>query len=377
MNITLNKIRVRDLFNGYINNGEDGIVGYHGNLNIRPKYQREFIYSDARQELVIDTVLKGYPLNIMYWMKTGVDANGNETYDLLDGQQRTLSICRFLENKFMYNGTYANASETMKSTVLDYELLVYTCEGTDAERIAWFERINTAGEKLTHQEILNSTYAGNWCTDAKKFFSKSDCEAKRMADQYLNGRYDRQEVFETVLGWIADSQGITLEQYMKAHMNDADAKEVRAYFHKVINWVETFFPSSNYRKEMDGLPWGIYYNKYGKNVYTAAELEAEIKKLMDDEEVTNKKAIYEYVLSRHNILCANKLNIRTFPKSIAMKKYREQNGVCPICKGNFSFEAMAADHIVPWSRGGKTTEENCQMLCEHCNSVKNNKNLLV
>ena len=125
MNITLNKIKVRDLFNGYINNGEDGVVGYHGNLNIRPKYQREFIYSDARQELVIDTVLKGYPLNIMYWMKTGVDANGNETYDLLDGQQRTLSICRFLENKFMYNGTYANASETMKSTVLDYELLVY------------------------------------------------------------------------------------------------------------------------------------------------------------------------------------------------------------------------------------------------------------
>lgn len=360
MKIEPRNIKIKDVFNGYKDSDEEGVVGFGGKLDIRPKYQREFVYDDKKRAAVIDTIQKGFPLNVMYWAKTGAD-----TYEVLDGQQRTISFCQYLNGDFSFDGKYAhNLTSDQREKIENYELLVYVCEGDDSEKLDWFKIVNIAGERLTDQELRNAVYTGSWLTDAKRHFSKTGCPAYGLAEKYMNGSPIRQDYLETTLKWISGGE---INEYMASHAKDDNASELWQYFQTVINWVETIFP--NYRREMKGLEWGELYNKYHEINYNAAKLEEIIVQLMQDEDVTNKRGVYEYLLSgdeRH-------LSIRAFTENMKREAYERQTGICAKCGEHFELSEMEADHITPWSEGGKTVAENCQMLCRDCNRRKSDK----
>jgi hypothetical protein len=360
MKITQKKVTIRELSDKYNDKGENGVIGYGGKLNIRPAYQREFVYKDKQREAVIDTVTKGLPLNSMYW----ADNNGN--YEILDGQQRTISICQYVEGDFSINYKYFhNLSDEEQKSILDYELFIYACTGTDGEKLAWFHTINIAGEKLTPQEVRNAVYVGPWLADAKKYFSRTNSPAAQKGKKYLKGSPIRQDFLETALKWINDGK---IEDYMSKHQHDKDAKDLWRYFEDVIDWVESTF--TEYRaKEMKGVPWGELYNKYKDSKLNAKDLEKEITKLMKDFDVTKKSGIYSYVLNGEEKL----LNIRAFNAKQKREAYEKSGGICPICLDDFDIEEMEADHITPWSEGGKTDSSNCQMLCKKCNREKGAK----
>ena len=362
MKIEPHTITVRDLVAGYANSEEEGVVAYGGKLDVRPKYQREFIYSDAEQKAVIDTVTKGYPLNVMYW---AVREDG--TYEVMDGQQRTLSICEYVAGKFDYFFRYfSNLSSEEQNRILDYGLTVYFCEGGDDEKLEWFKTINIAGKELTDQELLNAVYAGPWTADMKRFFSKPTGPAYTLANRYLKGEPIRQDYMETVLEWISDG---CVKSYMALHQHDTTAMSEWLYFKGVIDWVQTLFPK--YRREMKGLDWGGMFRLYGKNKYDPATMENDIQRLMADDDVQKKSGIYEYLLSGRERESA--LSIRKFTESQKRTAFERQGGTCRICGRRFSYEEMEGDHIVPWSKGGKTVPENLQMLCRRCNAVKSDR----
>lgn len=363
MKIVLHEIPVRDVVNGYVDSAENGVVGYGGKLNIRPAFQREFIYKDKKRDEVIRTVQKNFPLNVMYWVKS--DDGG---FEMLDGQQRTISICQYVQGDFSIDHmTFHNLTKTEQEQILNYPLMICICEGTDKEKLDWFEIINIAGEQLTEQELRNAIFTGEWLTEAKKYFSKTQCPAYQIAGDYLSGSAIRQNYLETALKWISARDGIEIKDYMSAHQYDTNCNELWLYFQTVINWVKVIFP--NYRsKLMKGLDWGIYYNKYGEGQYDPKTFEARIVELLDNEDVSNQKGIYEYLLDgqeRH-------LNIRAFSAKMARTAYERQKGICPKCGRHFELAEMQADHITPWSKGGKTIAENCQMLCAGCNRRKSN-----
>lgn len=371
-NVVLTRVTVRDLVSGYVDNDDKGVFAYSGNLNVRPAYQREFVYKDAQRNLVIDTVKKGLPLGSMYWVE-----NSNGQYELLDGQQRTLSICQYINNEFAINHfLFSNLFPEEREDILNYSLDVYICTGSEKEKLDWFNRINTEGVRLTAQERRNAAYTGSWLSDAKLYFSKRNCQAQNLAKGLLRGSAIKQEFLETALKWVSDRDGVSIEDYMAIHQHDANASDLWVYFQKVISWVNIVFPflrkevdSKPYLKYMKGLDWGIYYNKYSKNVYDPKEVVSMVDTLILDEDVKYKKGIFEYILSGNE----KHLNIRQFPYSMKLKAYKEQEGVCKKCGNKFDIELMEADHIVPWSLGGKTIQENCQVLCKHCNGSKSNK----
>jgi len=361
MKIELKEIPIRDVAKNYVDNEEDGVIGYDGTLNIRPKYQREFIYDDKKRNAVIDSVLNGFPLNVMYWV-----VNGKSAFEILDGQQRTVSICRYVAGDYsvVIDGmpkTFHNLTKVDKDKILDYKVLVYFCEGTDKEIISWFKIINIAGEKLTDQELRNAVYTGPWLSHAKSIFSKTNCAAYNLSKDYVKGVPIRQELLQTAIDWIA---GGDIEGYMSAHQNDPNANELWTYFQNVINWVQLTFP--NYRKEMKGIDWASLYNEFHKTTYDTTTLEEEITKLMMDDDVNNKRGIYSYVLTRNE----KHLSIRAFSEAQKRAAYEKQKGICKKCGNPFKLKEMEADHITPWSKGGKTMPENCQMLCKGCNRRK-------
>lgn len=361
MKIELTNISIRDLVDSYTNNDEEGVYAYAGELNIRPKYQREFVYKDKQRDAVIETIRKGFPLNTMYWVKN------EEGYEVLDGQQRLLSICMYANKDFSIDFRYYhNLTEDEKEQFLDYSLMVYICEGTDKERLDWFRIINIAGEKLTEQELRNSTFTGTWLIDAKRYFSKTGCPASDLGSKYLKGSSIRQDYLEKVLLWISAKNGKQIDDYMAEHQHDPQATELWLYFLTVLEWVKATFPL--YRNEMKGLDWGLFYNKFGTKIYNPKSFEERIIELMEDEDVTKKPGIYEYLFDgdeRH-------LSIRTFSPRITRAAYEQQKGICPKCKEHFDIKEMQADHITPWSKGGKTVPGNCQMLCADCNRRKSN-----
>lgn len=369
MTITLKEIAIREIVQNYVDNDEDGVVGFGGKLNIRPKYQREFVYDDKKRNAVIDTILKGFPLNVMYWVK-----NEDGTFELLDGQQRTVSFCRYFDNKFSFNEkAFHNLPQDIKEKFLDYKCMIYVCEGTESEKLEWFKIINIAGEKLTDQELRNAMYTGQWLTDAKRHFSKTNCAGYNLGKDYISGECNRQFYLETALDWIRENQNLnSIEKYMSIHQHDTNCNELWLYYLNVINWIQTLFP--HVRKEMKGLPWGHFYNKYRENEYDATAMESKIKSLLIDDEVTSKKGIYEYLLSGEE----KYLNLRCFTESQRQKAYDKQSGKCPRCLAMnkptknkiWKIEEMEADHITPWHLGGKTVDENCQMLCKTCNREK-------
>jgi hypothetical protein len=242
--------------------------------------------------------------------------------------------------------------------------MVYFCEGNDKEKLDWFKIINIAGEKLTDQELRNAVYTGTWLTNAKSIFSKSNCAAYLLSKDYVSGSPIRQEILETALSWIANGE---IEKYMSIHQHDPNANELWTYYRNVIEWVKLTF--TRYRKEMKGIAWGGLYDEFKGGLFDAKKLEKEIAKLMEDEDVTNKKGIYSYVLTRKEKF----LNIRAFTDKQKREAYERQKGVCPDCKKKWKIEEMEADHITPWHAGGKTTPENCKMLCKEDNRRKSGK----
>lgn len=364
MNIDLKKITVKKLTDGFADNAEQGVVAFAGKLDIRPPYQREFIYKDKQRDAVIDTVRKDFPLNVMYW---AVRNDGN--YEVIDGQQRTLSICQYVNGEFSIDVggnklMFHNLKDDQQKQILDYELMVYFCTGTDSEKLDWFRTINIAGEEHTPQELRNAVYAGPWTADAKRYFSKTGCAAYGLASGYLQGSPIRQEYLETAIDWRSEGK---IEEYMSEHQHDKNATPLWQYFQKVIGWVKATFPK--YRREMKGVDWGVLYNQFKDEEVDTDKLEKDVAKLMQDDDVDSKPGIYPYVLDgdeRH-------LNIRAFSENMKREAYERQKGVCVKCKKKFELDEMEGDHVKPWHEGGKTNAANCQMLCKDDNRRKSGK----
>ena len=365
MNIIEKKVKIREIVNGYVNDTENGVCGYNGNLDIRPRYQREFVYKDNQRNEVIRTIMKGLPLNVMYWVDRG-DISDGPKFEVMDGQQRTISFCEYYDGSFSVDDKYFyNLPIDQQNKFLDYELFIYVCEGNDSEKLDWFRIINIAGEQLTEQELRNAVYAGSWVSDAKRYFSKTGCAAGKIGEDYLKGSSIRQDYLETAILWLAAKENITIEEYMGKHQNYSVAIELWNYFHAVIEWVQAIFPKK--RKEMKGIQWGLLFNEHGKRSDLNPEkLEKEVQRLMGDEEVTKKSGIYEYLLTGNVKL----LSIRQFSRRDALSAYEKQEHKCALCNKQFLFEEMHADHIIAWSKGGYTVPDNCQMLCSKCNLRK-------
>jgi hypothetical protein len=359
--IELHEITVRDIVNGYADRAEEGVVGYSGMLDIRPKYQREFVYDAKKRDAVIDTIRNDFPLNVMYWVVT--DAG---TFEVMDGQQRTVSFCQYVSGDFSIpvDGrpmAFHNLTTTQQGQILGYKLMIYFCSGTDKEKLDWFRIINIAGERLTEQELRNAVYTGPWLSNAKPIFSKTNCPAYGMGNKYMNGTPIRQDFLETAISWLS---GGKIDLYMSAHQHDPNANELWSYFQAVIRWVELTF--TTYRKEMKGIDWGGLFNQFKDVLYDTSKLEEEIKALMMDDDVGRKKGIYPYVLTRDE----KHLSIRQFSEAQRREAYERQAGICPKCGKHFEIDQMEADHITPWSKRGKTNGANCQMLCLEDNRRK-------
>jgi hypothetical protein len=373
MTIKQIEVTVGEITQGYINNEEQGVRGYNGMLDIRPPYQREFIYNEKEQKAVITTVLKGYPLSSMYWVKRSEDAEC--MYEVMDGQQRTLSLCEYVAGKFSYDfKNFFNQPEDIQKKILDYPLTVYVCEGEASEKLEWFKTINIAGKPLNEQEINNAIFAGPFVSDAKRHFSKSNCGAYRLGKDLVNGTPIRQDFLKHALEWMADHetrQGHRQSPvgYMAAHQHDPNANNLWTYFQNVLNWAITNFDMKKFKKIMKGLDWAFLYDKYGTETLDTAVLGKRISELMRDGEIQRQAGIIPFVLTGDE----RYLDLRAFPEDIKLAAWEKQKHICPHCGKEYDYEFMEGDHITPWREGGRTVIENCQMLCRECNRRKGAK----
>ena len=370
MTIKQIEVTVGEIVDGYVNNDELGVRGYGGRLDIRPPYQREFIYNEKEQQAVITTVLNGYPLNVMYWVRRSDDAEC--PYEVMDGQQRTLSLCQYVAGKFSYDfKNFFNQPEDIKKKILDYRLTVYVCEGEPSEKLEWFKTINIAGKPLNEQEINNAVYAGPFVSDAKRHFSKSTCGAYRLGKDLVTGTPIRQDFLKKALEWMAahetrQGRRQSIVGYMAEHQHDPNANNLWTYYQNVLNWAITNFDPSKFKKIMKGLDWAMLYDRYHDSTLDTAAMARRISALMRDDEIQRKQGIIPYVLTGDE----HWLDLRAFPEDMKLAVWEEQGHVCPLCKREFDFEFMEGDHITPWRDGGRTVKENCQMLCRECNRRK-------
>lgn len=385
----LTDLTVDDICRGFVYNELEGkgLFGWDGKLVIQPEYQRNYIYADGKKDVaVIDSLLKGYPLGLIYFVKVGDDR-----YEVLDGQQRITSFGRFVRGKFpvvdaegmphYFDGL--NAEE--QGRILGSKLTIYVCEGAETEIKEWFKTINIAGVPLVEQELLNAIYSGPFVTAAKEVFSNSGNSEMQKWKCYVAGDEQRQKILETALKWVSGGE---VQDYMGRHRFDKDCRELKAYFTSVIDWIDGVF--KGVKDEMCGLEWGRLYETYRKTAYDPGKVWKRVEELYadaDNEIVTSRRNIFEYVLGgdRHPEL----LKIRIFKKEVAKRVYAKQTaeakakGVsnCPICasghpanaKRIYDFREMEADHVTAWSNGGDTSEENCQMLCMSHNRAKGNR----
>lgn len=383
MEIKRVSIKIVDLCDGYKNDSEEdierGVYAYHGKLCVRPAFQRMFVYDKKQENAVIDTALKGFPLNIMYWVD-----NGDGTYDCLDGQQRTISLCNFVDgissfqapwlkdNARIYIHTLKRIDPDLYAKFMNYELEVYICRGTKAEQMEWFKTINIAGEELYPQELRNASYVSKWLTDAKRYFSKANasstakCPAERLGGQYTNKNANRQEILEQVISWrIGSKEDVDICNYMEAHINDKDASDLWNYFNNVINWITTVFYET-YDKGMATVNWGKLYNDYHTEDFDADEISEKFNELMmykaTKELDISVAKICEYCITRDETL----LKHREFNEAQKTTMYNQQRGICPDCGKHYLKAEMHAHHIVPWYNGGVTELANGVMLCEEC-----------
>ena len=362
MKIEMKKITVRDLVEDYHDDGEGGVRGYGGKLDIRPPFQREFVYGAKQRDAVIETINKGFPLNVMYWA-----THQDGTYEVIDGQQRTISVAQYVIGDYSRDGRYFhNLQDDEQEQILNYALQVYVCEGTASEKLAWFKIINIAGAELTDQELRNAVYAGPWVSDAKRYFSRPNSPAYAVGSKYLTGSPIRQDYLQTAIRWVKDGDQ-TIEEYMGAHQHDPIAASLWDHFQSVINRVEAIFPK--YRKPMKGVDWGGLYDRLCNESLDPEQLEPKVASLMMDDDVTKQAGIYPYLLTGEE----KHLNIRAFSAAMKQGAFERQDGICVLCEKPFKMSAMEGDHILPWSKGGKTNTGNCQMLCKPCNRSKSNK----
>ncbi len=370
MTIKQIEVTVGQITDGYVNNDEQGVRGYGGLLDIRPPYQREFIYNDKEQQAVITTVLNGYPLNVMYWVRRADDADC--PYEVMDGQQRTLALCEYVAGKFAYDyKNFFNQPDDIRRRILDYKLTVYVCEGEASEKLAWFKTINIAGKQLNEQELNNAIYAGPFVSDAKRHFSKTNCGAYRLGKDLVNGTLNRQDFLKKALEWMAGHetrQGHPQSAvgYMADHQHDPNANSLWSYFQTVVNWAITTFDMKRFRSIMKGPDWAMLYDLYGQETLDTVALGKRISALMRDGDVQKPLGIIPYVLTGDE----RYLDLRGFPDDIKLAVWEQQNHICPRCHREFDFEMMEGDHIIPWRKGGRTVIENCQMLCRDCNRRK-------
>ena len=383
-------ITIRDLCEGYVNESEtdieQGVYAYGGKLCVRPAFQRSFVYDAKQANAVIDTALKGFPLNIMYWVD-----NGDGTYDCLDGQQRTISLCNFVDGITSYyspwlcgNDPRAKAyihklervNPDLYEEFMNYKLDVYICKGTKAEQMEWFRTINIAGEELYPQELRNASYVSAWLTDAKKYFSKANanstakCPAERVGGQYTNKNANRQEILAQVISWHANSEeDVDICNYMEEHINDANAEELWNYFNDVINWVKEIFPGV-YDKGMATVKWGFLYNEYHDKEFDVDKISEKFNELVDykaaKELDVSMAKICEYLITGDESL----LKHRKFNDAQRSTLYNRQKGICPDCGQHYLKADMEAHHIVPWYNGGVTELENGVMLCKECHTQR-------
>lgn len=381
----LTDVTIRDLCDGFIYNTVEGkgLYGWGGKLTIQPEYQRNYIYADGKKDVaVIDSILKGYPIGLIYFNQTDTDK-----YEVLDGQQRITSIGRFVKGQFAIkdaNGMeqiFEGLAKNLQDKILDTKLLIYVCEGTESEIKEWFKTINIVGVPLNEQELLNAVYSGKFVTLAKAEFSNSTNAYNQKRQTFIKGDVKRQEILAEALKWVSKDN---VSHYMSTHRQDDNIIELKSYFESVIDFANTTFP--DVYKEMQGLPWGELYEKYHNNPYNPTIVGKKVADLMVDEYVTNSKGIFEYVLDG----CQNPrfLNIRIFDKRTKKTVYIKQTedakekGIsnCPYCvmengvnKNRIWKEAeMEADHVSAWSKGGDTSIDNCQMLCKNHNRIKGN-----
>ena len=382
----LTDLTVDDICRGFVYNELEGkgLFGWDGKLVIQPEYQRNYIYADGKKDVaVIDSLLKGYPLGLIYFVKVGDDR-----YEVLDGQQRITSFGRFVRGKFpvvdvegmphYFDGLNAEEQER----ILGSKLTIYVCEGAETEIKEWFKTINIAGVPLVEQELLNAIYSGPFVTAAKEVFSNSGNSEMQKWKCYVAGDEQRQKILETALKWVSGGE---VQDYMGRHRFDKDCRELKAYFTSVIDWIDGTF--KGVKDEMRGLEWGELYERFHGNAYNADEVWRRVEELLDDDCVTAKRGVFEYVLGGE--ADTKLLNVRVFDRKTAKAAYARQTATaqkkgisnCPLCavghEANktriWTFDEMDADHVTAWSKGGETNASNCQMLCKTHNRAKGNR----
>ena len=386
----LTDLTVKEICEGFVYNQLEGkgLFGWSGKLTIQPEYQRNFLYADnnGKKEIaVIDSMLKGYPIGLIYFNEPE-----KGKYEILDGQQRITSIGRFVTEKFAIKDKYGmeqyftGLPKEEQEKLLNYRLLVYVCNGTEKEIKEWFETINIAGVPLNKQELLNATYSGPFVTAAKAVFSNSSSPQQQKWSCYINGNANRQDILHEALVWVAKGED-NVGGYMSLHRQDNNIDELKTYFDTALDWAKAVFGEP--KGEMRGLEWGAFYEKYHNNSYNPAQIQQRVKELYEDEFVTNKRGIFEYLLGGETEPFL--LNIRIFEESVKKTVYARQTseaqalGIsnCPECaKGHdnvrtkiYKITEMDADHVTAWSKGGATDISNCQMLCKTHNRAKGNR----
>ena len=377
---------VADICDGFVYNELEakGLFGMGGQLTIQPEYQRNYIYADGKRDVaVIDSVMKGYPLGVIYFNRTS-----DGRLEVLDGQQRITSLGRFYNGKLGIkdeNGlpqSIGSIAKEKREKFLDTKLLIYECEGTETEIKEWFRTINIAGVPLNAQELLNSVYSGPFVTAAKGVFSNTQNSKMQMWQAYVSGVANRQEILATALEWVSRGRA---EEYMRDHRFSSDITELVNYFNSVIDWARTVFPLVE--NEMRGLPWGELYERYHTQPYNPAYMKQRVEELYADPYVKNRRGVFEFLLGGETD--TKLLDIRIFDEATKRAVYSHQTeqakaagqSNCPFCAIGHDANAskiwklseMDADHVTAWSKGGATDISNCQMLCKHHNRAKGNR----
>jgi 5-methylcytosine-specific restriction endonuclease McrA len=389
MKTNLKTYSVREVSDGFVYNELEGrgLYGLSGKLTIQPEYQRNYIYADGKRDVaVIESLLKGYPLGLIYFNKLE-----DGRLEILDGQQRVTSFGRYVTGKFAIideNETpqyFSGLAKDKQEKILDSELLVYECEGTESEIKEWFKTINISGVPLNEQELLNAVYSGKFVTAGKAEFSNSQNANVQKWSAFVRGAVNRQEYWARALEWVSGSKGVSVGDYMSSHRHEENINEVKTYFNTVIDWASSLF--KDIENEMCGLEWGRLYEEYHSTSYSPSELAKQIQELYGDPYVKNRKGIWEYVLGGSSD--RKLLDIRVFDDATKKSVYKAQTssaseaGIsnCPLCAlGHdanqskvWKLEEMDADHVAAWSKGGATSLDNCQMLCKTHNRAKGNR----
>ena len=379
-------ITVKEICDGFVYNELEGkgLFGLSGKLTIQPEYQRNYIYAEENREAgVVESVLKEYPIGLIYFNKVGKD-----TFEVLDGQQRITSLGRFITDKFAIkdeNGMpqiFGNMAKDKQNKILETKLLIYECEGTESQIKEWFKTINIAGVPLNNQELLNAVYSGPFVTKAKEEFSNSQNANIQKWSAYVSGSANRQKFLECALDWVSKGD---IGDYMSRHRYDKNINELKKYFNSVIDWISSVF--TDVESEMSGLEWGRLYEAYHKKSYNPKKVSEEVQKLYGDPYVKNRKGIFEFILGGSTDM--KLLDVRIFDEATKKSIYKKQTtkaekkkeSNCPHCalghdankEKIWSINDMDADHVAAWSKGGATSAKNCQMLCKTHNRAKGNR----